>query len=1062
MEASRNVNIVTQSSLNPPFFISTLQYKDLLLSKRKSTSSLQPSPDTSSVLKTSLKTSPPQPRSYSKPISPDKPQFTLKTFSSTENSKFGLSLSKFSRSNFSFASQNSNKTSPIKSTLIGNHKISEKPKSLIQIKAIFNKIRSDLRDLRVFKREIDGLKSTIEQVLSVLGKKPLQLDLDKSLIIRNERSVIQQKIKIRQLEDTLKNTLLEKATMQSRLIDDNYKILLYTEQARSYQTNLKQLESEFTQKLKNASKEYSVKLKDFEKKNQKLDLILEKHKVDLNTLTQKLKTEQEKSKASKEELDFCSNENIKLMQNSINLIEEILELKKLNQELKGLGEKQGDMEKLNMENEQIRGKLKESEKRDQELMVLRKKWERNKEKKNSLIEKWENLELDLNRLLQEKGLWEKKEKMWRENEELWEKNEELWKIEKMEWESKEQQRQESQILWEKKAEDLAEGLRKVEIEGEEVKKQWEIEKSQMNIRELGLLNRLKEVNSELEGVKAKFNKWKSKNLQWKNKERQWEKVRMLWESNEKEWERERSNWEGKKKRIKLLKTEVDQVQELWKEEKDLWAEEKLKLEEQIRNLNERLRESLDKSDENKGILLMNEQNEELQAIKTDLERSKKLINNLEIKKTKWKHAKAEFKTEEKYWKTEKLELMYNQSELLSQIHQFEADHKVQTDQINTLKSHFEGQLTILHENFLNLSKILEKKFEIFSKALKNSVFLLHKLKNSSKIPENISPRSTIPLNLEQDLQESSVIPTDLFSNPEFLESNLQKLQSCLPQLIKLINLFTSLVETRSKPPKSNQIPAKLNYFSQVPTEYLIKILTSLKNLQKPTFNLVQSLTTSEISPISPNPALKIEISYQLSESEQKSEENYTKDLELVIFDLKEKHENDLIKIYSEMDERENLFNVEILRLNDEIVDLERDFRLKSEETVQKLRHAEENLREKNDEIEHLHAQVVFYMESIENLQQKLRTGLKVVQSNKFTETDSIVLFPADQYQILQTLYEESSQHLSALRINNFELAESYKTLKTEFETLQAENNVLMEENENLNDELKSFQFSNKL
>jgi chromosome segregation ATPase len=234
----------------------------------------------------------------------------------------------------------------------------------------------------------------------------------------------------------------------------------------------------------------------------------------------------------------------------------------------------------------------------------------------------------------------------------------------------------------------------------------------------------------------------------------------------------------------------------------------------------------------------------------------------------------------------------------------------------------------------------------------------------------------------------------------------------------------------------------------------------LNELEKPISTFAKLSNSPEISPISPDSAIKIEISYRLSESDDvelsrqleisKSDEHYTKELELVIYNLNEKHQKEIKKVYLEIEERENLFNEEIFKLSVELADLNKEnlrFASENKSLKNRVKVLEQVLKEKNEEIDYLKGNERRYERSLEGLQNKVKGYER--KSEKVSRASG-----SD----MEYLVEDTEK----LKI----LQERYDKCQEDF---QSEKDIMLKEKENLEEiiqtletELKEFQFPNKV
>lgn len=1143
METHKDLNVVTQRTLNPPLFISSVNHKEHLFTKRQCSSNIKLSPEKSEsprltfaidlkkVDRSHAQSEQPTkdiPRNYSTQPYPDK-IIELKSrlnIPTDLNYKQGTLV----KSHHSRPSHASNLPQPEPSPpkrLANSLKKSEDIWSLlrpqrnpmitidkmkISIKVLKNEV-SCLKDIR---KEIERLKDHNFKLIKLFSTRSLTIGSGKSEVSQNERLVIQYKVKIKQLEDTIKNILLEKATMQSKSIDDNYKILLYADKIRNSDEDVKKIKSEYESRLSKEKKEIEEKIRFLKQELYDKDKEIEKLSLETKSLSSKLQSEKQNLKSTKEELDYCNNENLKLMQNSINLIEEILELKKTNQTLQNeinsikdstrSSELSQEIEKLSKENSKFKELLDQYQKRliekEQNFNSLQRKWQKNKEKRNDLIEKWANLELDLNRMIQEKAQWEQKEKMWMENEELWEKNEELWKIEKNDWEGKQRNWENKLKDWENKQVEwdksnasilkLKENILLREAEwrkeqerskkSEEIWKIREIEWKDEEIKFKQEINKLLEINErfneEIGHLKNRQKEWDSVLRTWKNKEKDWNECQELWSQNENEWNRDRDKLQKKIDKLKGMREVLESEKKVWMDEREKWEWDRVELESKVLELQQENKGR----NENSPFTVINEKDSEIQNLKSMIETlessHKQELLHFKTKQSKYKSKKSQFEAKEQAWKHEKLEFMYKESELISEINniQFQKPSKNLDDQefrlslenrVKSILFQFQIFAEKVENKFQALTQKVETQFSslleiILSKKASSKNVEIKSLEDSIIFLSSLPPNSN-PMNSGQALQESSVLPFHLLENHDFLLSNIQKLQISYPKLSKLVNLFTKLIESRSKPPKDFRIPNKIIYFSNVPTAYIEKILLVLKELEKPISTFAKLSNSPEISPISPESPIKIEISYRLSESDDeqksrileisKSEENYSKELELVIYNIKEKHAKDLEKIYLEIEERENLFNEEIIKLTIEIADLNKEInRISSENKVLrvKVKGSDQSLKERTEEIEYLKNNERLYEKSLEGLKNKVKVyERKNERAHKASGTEQELIGEdfEDKCKILQGLYDQCNEHLNQLRSEHEEVLEKNKALEIE--------------NEDLLSELKSFQFSNK-
>ena len=1145
METHKDLNVVTQRTLNPPLFISSVNHKEHLFIKRQCSSNLKLSPekcesprltfaiDLKKVDRSHAQSEQPTkdiPRNYSTQPFPDK-IIELKSRLNIP-SDLGLKPGTLIKSHHSRPSHASNIPQPEPSPpkrLANSLKKSEdiwallrpqkNPKIIIDKMRISIKVlKNEVNCLKDIRKDFDRLKEHNFKLIKLFSNRPLTAGSGKSEVSQNERLVIQYKVKIKQLEDTIKNILLEKATMQSKSIDDNYKILLYADKIRNSDEDTKKIKSEYESRLAQDKRQIEEKLRFLKQELYDRDKEIEKLSLETKSLSSKFQAEKQNLKSTKDELEYCNNENMKLMQNSINLIEEILELKKANQTLQNeissvkdsaRSPELSQVEKLSKENSKLKDLLDQYQNRllekEQNFNSLQRKWQKNKEKKNDLIEKWANLELDLNGLIQEKAQWEQKERMWMENEEMWERNEELWKIEINDWEGK-------QRVWENKLKDWEckqgewdksnaligklkenillreaewkkgqERLKRAEDDWRAREGEWREQESKLKQDLSGLAEVNERLNDEIGALRNRQRDWDGILKGWKKKEKDWNECQELWNENENEWNRERDKFQKKIEKLKEVREKLDNDRKVLESEKVKWEQAKEELEDKVLELQQNNKGQ----NEHSAYVAINEKDSEIQNLKSMIETlesgQKQQLLHFKAKQSKYKSKKSQFEAKEQAWKHEKLEFMYKESELISEINNIQFQKPSKEIDNSDLRVSLENKIKTILFQFQIFSEKVESKFQALTQKVENQFSSLIEIilskKASSKnveiksLEDSIIFLSSLPPNSNpmnsgqalQALQESSVLPFHLLENHDFLLSNIQKLQITYPKLSKLVNLFTKLVESRSKPPKDFRIPNKIIYFSNVPTAYIEKILTVLKELEKPISTFAKLSNSPEISPISSEPPIKIEISYRLSESDDeqksrdfeisKSEENYSKELELVIYNLKEKHAKDLDKIYLEIEERENLFNEEIIKLTIEIAELNKEInRLASENKVLrgKVKGSDQSLKEKNEEIEYLKNNERLYEQSLEGFQNKVKNmERKNDQADKASGTEQELGGddPEIKCKILQGLYDQCNEHLNLLRSEHEEVLERNKALENE--------------NEELLNELKSFQFSNK-
>jgi hypothetical protein len=1113
MESHKDLNVVTQRTFNPPFFISSLNHKEHLFSKRQSGPNLRLSPQNSTpkpsltidlkkVDRSHAQSEAPSkdiPRNYSKLSSPDKIS-DLKSRPSVPSESLSKNILQLRPSQMSSTFQS--ESSPWKRLVTSKQEdiwsLLRKPnlkKSIIEKMKISVKVlKNEVNAFKEIRKEIEKLKDMNLKLMKVLQINSISYSQNEIAV--NERLVVQYKVRIKQLEDTIKNSLSEKAVMRDRAIDDNYKILLLTEKIKGFQEEAKKIKDECQEKVADEIKELQAKVGSLKQNLYEKGLEIEKVSFENKALTGKLQVEKTNLSNIKQELEYCSNENMKLMQNSINLIEEILELKKTNQKLqnellqnqenpKNLEFKE-KVEKIFEENKELKENLEKAQislkEKEQNLNSFQRKWQKNREKRNDLLEKWENLELDLNRLLQEKTLWEQKEKMWKENEILWEKNEELWKIEKFEWENKQKDWERQNLSISKLKENIMlrendwkkeqERKEKSEESWKNKEKEWKTLENSFNSEISKLLTIIEKLNFEINSFKTMSKESESLKKIWKAKEKEWNDCQELWTKTEREWEQEKQTLESylkkSKAKTKNLKNLVSQLEK----EKNDWNQLRSILEKKI--IDQKTREKAEIS----AQTTINDKDSEIQNLKSmidTLEKSnKKQAQDFKTKKFKYKAIKSQFQVKEKEWKNEKLEHMYKESELISELNHLHSSKTGKDLNASELKTILENKAQDILSLFQTFAEKVEEKFAALTLKVENQLSSLIEIivskKNSFKNnPKSLEdsiiylsslPPNSNPLNSGHALQESSVLPFHLLENHDFLLCNLQKLQISYPKLSKLVNLFQKLIENRSKPPKDSKIPNKFFYFSAVPTSYLEKILLILNELEKPISTFAKLSNSPEISPISPDSAIKIEISYRLSESDDvelsrqleisKSDEHYTKELELVIYNLNEKHQKEIKKVYLEIEERENLFNEEIFKLSVELADLNKEnlrFASENKSLKNRVKVLEQVLKEKNEEIDYLKGNERRYERSLEGLQNKVKGYER--KSEKVSRASG-----SD----MEYLVEDTEK----LKI----LQERYDKCQEDF---QSEKDIMLKEKENLEEiiqtletELKEFQFPNKV